>query len=434
MNYSSHQNQYPNYPPPSQPYNPPQFQPYYSNHQYQHYPHHQQQYQQPQQQYQQPQQQYSSYYTTPNYPNSYPPPPQQQHPQTHQQWHHQQPLIHPPQNAYHQLPQRTDGVVAVPPLVQLQGQNWYPQPQGFRPVIGGPGTYTGPGQGQGPGVGSGASSRLGPRQSRSRSRAGRSLDKGGRQRKGGGREKLRKPAGIGRCEVCNIDTGSAGILKHHQTGKRHKRNLAKLEANENGSVNDSQNVLKPSGDLEPGTSLKPDNLLGEEETKQKLPENIPLDTLPSENKLETEQKINNAQQAGNQKRGVKRKMLVGGGKKKKASKAKRMAIGPSNPKVVIPLTCDLCNVKCSSRELLRLHLLGKNHKSKLKCTEGHHPIYGQQGLQALYPPNPVTNSLCNLQGAQQVSNDAQVSDPIAGVSVLPQNGNAVPSATGVSLN
>lgn len=41
----------------------------------------------------------------------------------------------------------------------LQGQSWYPQAQGFRPVIGGPGTYTGSGLGSGafPGNGAGPS-------------------------------------------------------------------------------------------------------------------------------------------------------------------------------------------------------------------------------------------------------------------------------------
>ncbi|KAJ8543540.1 hypothetical protein K7X08_006063 [Anisodus acutangulus] len=152
----------------------------------------------------------------------------------------------------------------------------------------------------------------------------------GRQRKGVGSGKPSKPAGVGRCEVCKLDTGSVGILKHHEKGKQHKRNLQKLEENENITVSDFQDVQKPSGDLKPGTTMNPDNLLVGEETKRKPAENIPLDTVPSENKLETEQKINNAQQAENQMRGVKRKTLVGGGKKKEVSKAKRLAIGPSN--------------------------------------------------------------------------------------------------------
>ncbi|XP_049410271.1 RNA polymerase II degradation factor 1-like isoform X11 [Solanum stenotomum] len=590
---SSQQNQYPSYPASQQQsYNPSRFQAYdrqsyYSNYQDPHQQqqpqiyHHQQQQQQPQHHHQQPQQQYSSYYP-PNYSNSYPP----QHPQAHQQWNHQEPPIHPPgvsiqpfsashgqphfqlpnqQNGYH-LPQRTDGiglgmnpVAALAQLNQLagsvgaaerltatgglHGQSWYPQAQGFGPVIGGPGAYSGPGLGSGafPGNGAGPSglhshvSRL--------CQVGQSLDKGGDRRRGD----VSNSAGVGRCDLCNVDCGCLGILKMHLNGKRHKRNLEKLEANENRTVSDVENVQKPSGDLEPGSAMKPDNLLVEEETKQKSPQNvpltamkpddllveeetkqnppqhipltdmmpdnllveeetqqnppqnipltamkpddllaeeetkqnppqnipltdmkpdnllveeetqqnppqnIPLDTSSSENELVTEQKINNAQQAdppkdanrdspekkpmmnqsGNQRSSVKRKTLVGGRKKNKASKARRLAIEPSNSNVAIPLMCDLCNVQCDTREILRQHLLGRQHKSALKCVEGHHPIYGQAGLQAIYPPNPITNSLHHSQGAQQVLNGAQASDPIAGASLLPQNENAVPSATGV---
>ncbi|XP_049373205.1 uncharacterized protein LOC125838174 isoform X8 [Solanum verrucosum] len=566
---SSQQNQYPSYPASQQQsYNPSRFQAYdrqsyYSNYQDPHQQqqpqiyHHQQQQQQPQHHHQQPQQQYSSYYP-PNYSNSYPP----QHPQAHQQWNHQEPPIHPPgvsiqpfsashgqphfqlpnqQNGYH-LPQRTDGiglgmnpVAALAQLNQLagsvgaaarltatgglHGQSWYPQAQGFGPVIGGPGAYSGPGLGSGAFPGNGA----GP--SGLHSHVGQSLDKGGGRRMGGDRrrgggqskggdrrrgdgqskggdrrrgdgqskggdrrrgdgqskggdrrgDKVSNSAGVGRCDLCNVDCGCLGILKMHLNGKRHKRNLEKLEANENRTVSDVENVQKPSGDLEPGTATKPDNLLVEEETKQNVPQNIPLtamkpdnllveeetqqnprqniplDTSSSENKLVTEQKINNAQQAdppkdanrdspekkpmmnqsGNQRSSVKRKTLVGGRKKNKASKARRLAIEPSNSNVAIPLMCDLCNVQCDTREILRQHLLGRQHKSALKCVEGHHPIYGQAGLQAIYPPNPITNSLHHSQGAQQVLNGAQASDPIAGASLLPQNENAVPSATGV---
>ncbi|KAK4718756.1 hypothetical protein R3W88_017094 [Solanum pinnatisectum] len=536
----------------------------------------------------------------------------------------------------------------------LHGQSWYPQAQGFGPVIGGPGAYTGPGLGSGafPGNGAGPSGlhfhvgqsldkgggrrmggdrkrgggqskggdrrrgdgqskggdrrrgdgqskggdrRRGDGQSKGGDRRrGDGQSKGGDRRRGNGQskgsdrrrgdgqskggdrkgDKVSNSAGVGRCDLCNVDCGCLGILKMHLNGKRHKRNLEKLEANENRAVSDVENVQKPSGDLEPGTAMKPDNLLVEEETKQNVPQNIPLtamkpdnllveeetkqkspqnipftamkpddllveeetkqnprqnipltdmkpdnllveeetqqnppqnipltamkpddllveeetkqnppqnipltdmkpdnllveeetqqnppqniplDTSSSENKLVTEQKINNAQQAdppkdanrdspekkpmmnqsGNQRSGVKRKTLVGGRKKNKASKARRLAIEPSNSNVVIPLMCDLCNVQCDTREILRQHLLGRQHKSALKCVDSHHPIYGQAGLQASYPPNPVTNSLHHSQGAQQVLNGAQASDPIAGASLLPQNENAVPSATGVSLN
>ncbi|XP_019233869.1 PREDICTED: uncharacterized protein LOC109214406 isoform X2 [Nicotiana attenuata] len=532
MDYSYQQNRYPYH--SSQPYNPSHLQTYdrqsnYSNYQYQ-------QNQPPPPQYQQPQQQYSSYYT-PNYSNTYHPQqyPQthqqwrhqapihpQQYPQTHQQWRHQAPIRPPgvssqPSSASHgqvhaqlpyqqNLPQRTDGVVlglnpaavlAVAALAQLNqhaglhGQSWYPHAEGSGPVIGGPG----------PGLGAGARPSLCPGPSRLLSHAGRSLDKGGTrggvQHKSGGRGKSSNIAGVARCELCKIDCGKMSSLKLHEIGKRHRKNLKKLEAEnrtvsdiqnvqkpsgdlkpgtdmkpdgqhksggggkfsniagvarcelckvdfgkvsslkqhvsskrhrknlkkleaENRTVSDIQNVQKPSGDIKPETNMKPDDLPKEEETKQKPPENIPLDTVPSEIKLGTELKISDAQCDVVQTRGLKRKMLGGGGQEKKISKAKRRLI-------VIPLMCDLCNVKFDTRENLRSHLLGRKHKSKLKCFEG------RLGLQALYPPNPITQTAYHWQGVQQIFNGTQVSDPIAGASVLPQTHNVTPSATGVSI-
>nr|XP_018630481.1 uncharacterized protein LOC104108553 isoform X2 [Nicotiana tomentosiformis] len=246
------------------------------------------------------------------------------------------------------------------------------------------------------------------------------------QHKSGGRGQFSNIAGVARCELCKVDFGKMSSLKQHESGKRHRKNLKKLEA-ENRTVSDIQNVHKPSGDLKPETNMKPDDLPKEEETKQKPPENIPLDTVPSEIKLGTEVKINDAQCDVVQTCGLKRKMLDDGGQEKKISKAKRRLIEPPKPKVVIPLMCDLCNVKFDTRENLRSHLLGRKHKSKLKCFEG------RLGLQALYPPNPITQTAYHWQGVQQIFNGTQVSDPIAGASVLPQTHNATPSATGVSI-
>ncbi|XP_009758379.1 uncharacterized protein [Nicotiana sylvestris] len=240
--------------------------------------------------------------------------------------------------------------------------------------------------------------------------------KPGGQHKSGGRGKFSNIAGVARCELCKIDYGNMTSLKQHESGKRHRKNLKKLEA-ENRTVSDIQNVQKPSGDLKPETNMKPDDLPKEEETKQNPP---PLDTILSEIRLGTELKINDAQCDVVPTRGLKRKMLGGEGQAKKISKAKRRLF-------VIPLMCDLCNVKFDTRENLRSHLSGRKHKSKLKCFEG------RLGLQALYPPNHITQTAYHWQGVQQIFKATQVSDPIAGASVLPQTHNATPSATGVSI-
>ncbi|KAL2547431.1 uncharacterized protein Fot_08961 [Forsythia ovata] len=66
---------------------------------------------------------------------------------------------------------------------------------------------------------------------------------------------------------------------------------------------------------------------------------------------------------------------------------------PPNPKVIIPLICDLCNVKCDTRKVFDRHLSDKKHISKLKRYEGHQAMYGSQVLLALYPPNLITQTL-----------------------------------------
>ncbi|KAL2548064.1 uncharacterized protein Fot_09594 [Forsythia ovata] len=74
---------------------------------------------------------------------------------------------------------------------------------------------------------------------------------------------------------------------------------------------------------------------------------------------------------------------------------------PSKPKVIIPLICDLCNVKCDTRKVFDRHLSDKKHISKLKHYEGHQAMYGSQVLLAPYPPNPITQTLYVRSGYPQ---------------------------------
>lgn len=67
--------------------------------------------------------------------------------------------------------------------------------------------------------------------------------------------------------------------------------------------------------------------------------------------------------------------------------------GPRIPKVVIPLVCDLCNIKCDTQEVFDRHAAGKKHMSKLKRFAGHQAMYGPTAVQALYPPNPLSQTL-----------------------------------------
>ena len=60
-------------------------------------------------------------------------------------------------------------------------------------------------------------------------------------------------------------------------------------------------------------------------------------------------------------RGLKRKMReVRGGKYMRTYEGSRTLVEPPKPKQVVPLICDLCNVKCDSQIVFNSHLTGKS--------------------------------------------------------------------------
>ncbi|KAF5188421.1 hypothetical protein FRX31_021991 [Thalictrum thalictroides] len=102
------------------------------------------------------------------------------------------------------------------------------------------------------------------------------------------------------------------------------------------------------------------------------------------------------------KRGMNRKMRVGrGGKRMRTFDQPTWPVEPPKPKEVVPIICDLCNVKCDTQAVFETHLAGKKHISKLKRFEGHQAMFGPVGLQALYPPNPNTQPIFIPQVHQQ---------------------------------
>lgn len=79
----------------------------------------------------------------------------------------------------------------------------------------------------------------------------------------------------------------------------------------------------------------------------------------------------------------------------------RRLVEPPKPKVN-PLICELCNVKCESQVVFDSHLSGKKHLATLKRFQGHRALYGEQGLQALYPPNLTAASTSVAPPVDQV--------------------------------
>ncbi|GMH28902.1 hypothetical protein Nepgr_030745 [Nepenthes gracilis] len=179
----------------------------------------------------------------------------------------------------------------------------------------------------------------------------------------------RKPPQILRCDICNVECNSVEILEQHKTGKKHKKNLQKLEELKNGG-------------------------------------NIPSEATASQSKTEAEQQTDvvatqqenstaNVPEEQNKRPDMKRKMTSSHG-------AKRLRMEPWQPRIVVPLLCDLCNIKCDTQEVFNRHLAGKKHIAKVKRYEGHQAMYGPAGLQALYPPNPISQNFLHpqAQGSQ----------------------------------
>lgn len=265
-------------------------------------------------------------------------------------------------------------------------------------------------------------------------------------------EHNRRPPQAAWCELCRVDCTSVETLEQHKNGKKHKKNLQKLEELKNAVKlgADIQNEQNPTAESEQKVSQKPESEQDDKENTQM--ENLPAESVTDENKEETEQQTNTVEQPeipvqessdlqgskprmdqfDNQRHGMKRKMRGGrGGKRMRTFEPPKRHIEPPKPKVVIPLICDLCNVKCDTREVFDRHLAGKKHLAKLKRFEGHQAMYGPMGLQALYPPNPIAQTLYLPQGHQQPYNGPHGSFPPSGPYMTTQAHQAPSTAIGM---
>ncbi|KAA8520478.1 hypothetical protein F0562_014734 [Nyssa sinensis] len=245
------------------------------------------------------------------------------------------------------------------------------------------------------------------------------------------------------CELCRVDCNTPEILEQHKNGKRHKKNLQVYEELQN------LNKLLVGGQNEQPKQEVPVQAEKVEGSgnKQAAPENLSSEAV-TENKVETEQqKTSEAGQTeesakkprmdhfGARGRGFKRKMRGGrGGKWMRTYEGSRRPVEPPKPKEVIPLICELCNVKCDSQVVFETHLAGKKHLANLKRFEGHQAMLGQAALQALYPalqalypalqalysPNPNAATSFVPQFPQQGFHDPQGLIAQPGPSMFPQ--------------
>lgn len=205
------------------------------------------------------------------------------------------------------------------------------------------------------------------------------------------------------CELCRVDCNTPEILEQHKNGKRHKKNLQKHEELQglNKVITGQQNVQMPNSELKP--EVVQSEKVEEFQEKKSPPENLISEAVVTDdNRNETEQQkdtVANSEASDEPEkkrqdhfaargRGLKRNMRGGrGGKYMRTYEGARRPVKPSKSKQVIPLMCELCNVKCDSQVVFDSHLTGKKHLANLKRFHGHRALYGEIGLQALYPPN-----------------------------------------------
>ncbi|VFR02769.1 unnamed protein product [Cuscuta campestris] len=315
-----------------------------------------------------------------------------------------------------------------------QGHQWYSQPDPYAPSIGGPGLAIGVGSQPyvlHTSVASQAPQKFGNRRG-GRPLRGKSLHgKGHSQGRGvssvssssitdasaGNNQQAR----VFRCEVCKADCTSLEVLEQHNHGKRHLKNMRKLELSKRlAEVQNGKKIVADPGktqnslqveESKPGISIKPSQSLEHQAAVQGEDGKHELDNPDVPVPVEAPKVID-------QRRGSKRAIRGGGrGGKRMRVSGPSSERGPPKPKVVIPLVCDLCNVKCDTQEVLDRHLSGKKHLSKRKHFEAHQAMYGPLELQVLYPPNPITQSL--LQSQQTLSVPHETPEPSAPAAPLP---------------
>ncbi|GMH22384.1 hypothetical protein Nepgr_024227 [Nepenthes gracilis] len=190
------------------------------------------------------------------------------------------------------------------------------------------------------------------------------------------------------CELCRVECTTPEILEQHKNGKKHKKNMKVHEElqNLNKVLVSMQNPQILVSGSNPEVS-QPENLVGPENTATATPsaatvENNP-ETIPGKDTVDKPENNRGSFMWGRMRGGR-------GGKWMRTHDGARRPVRLPKPRVV-PLVCELCNVKCDTQAVFDSHVAGKKHLSKAKRFEGHRAVFGG-GVQALYPPIPNSES------------------------------------------
>ncbi|GMI73566.1 hypothetical protein HRI_001025900 [Hibiscus trionum] len=236
---------------------------------------------------------------------------------------------------------------------------------------------------------------------------------------------LRPPPRMAWCELCRVDCNRPEILEQHKNGKRHKKNLQAQEElqKRNKAIAGQQSAQVPNmraevvqlGKVE-GSEEKQhqqdmvSSLAATNDNKKEIEQQQDIVNKPEASTAgpaETKRNLTNPSEARG--RGLKRKMRGGrGGKYMKRNEGSRRSFEPPKPKIAIPFMCELCNVKCETQVVFNCHLAGKKHIANMKRFQGHRALYGEAGVQALYPPNINAPPPPSIPPIQQGITDPQV--------------------------
>ncbi|XP_058086824.1 uncharacterized protein LOC131233948 [Magnolia sinica] len=206
----------------------------------------------------------------------------------------------------------------------------------------------------------------------------------------------RPPPTVIFCELCRVDCNSMEIFEKHKVGKRHKKNMQKLEELEN------QKKLAIEAESQPKTVVQPENIQQvAEENKVPAPGNVTVADTVDENKAEGEQQIQTAEQseapkaesteasAKKRKRDNSKKKTPIKRKTKFVQDGRRMrpeVVRPEAPRE-LPVHCALCNVTCDTMAVFQCHLAGKKHASRIKRSQVQPVAYVPPTGVALYIPH-----------------------------------------------
>ncbi|XP_055817503.1 uncharacterized protein LOC129886716 [Solanum dulcamara] len=227
-----------------------------------------------------------------------------------------------------------------------------------------------------------------------------------------------RPPRMAWCELCRIECNTPEVLEQHKNGKKHKKNLKAYEERQklnkqmdgahghqttNSEVKTRvayQPAVEGSGQLPLG-HLPSETVTGDRQLlpKESLP---PHDVIEEDGSITGKQKVEETAPVDHvqgQGRGVKRSLRGGrGGKLMKTQNGSRKPAVPPKPQKMVPLICELCNVKCESVVVFQSHLAGRKHLSNVKDFQGQQAMVGQAALQALYPAlqalYPALQALC----------------------------------------